>query len=147
MFIRPAVKRDVPFVFRLQQRMAEEDGIYGFAAETVEYLEKAINPYFLIAESGGEIIGFINGDICLSDGLAVVPKDEKYLEIENLYVAPEFRKQGVGGGLVDEVLLKARKDGAVYATLYSSVKNLRGILRFYERHGFQSWSVEMFQKL
>ena len=147
MFIREALKTDAPTICQLQQQMLEEDSIYGFAAETFEQIEKAINPYFLIAETRGEIIGFISGDVFVSDGSAVVPKDEKYLEIENLYVASEFRNQGVGGRLVDELLMKARQNGAVYATLYSASKDVHGILRFYERYGFQSWYVQMFQKL
>ncbi|HEX8737392.1 MAG TPA: GNAT family N-acetyltransferase [Pyrinomonadaceae bacterium] len=147
MFIREASQQDVPIVYRLQRQMLAEDGIYGFVAETFEQIEKAINPYFLIAETGGEIIGFISGDVSVSDGSAVVPKGEKYLEIENLYVAPEFRKQGVGGRLVDEALTKARENGASYAMLYSASKDVHGILKFYERHNFQSWYVQMFQKL
>jgi ribosomal protein S18 acetylase RimI-like enzyme len=147
MFIREALTTDAPVIYRLQRRMSEENGIYGFVAETVEQIEKAINPYFLVAETGGEMIGFISGDVSAGDGSAVVPPGEKYLEIENLYVAPEFRKQGVGGRLVDEALTKARRNGAAYATLYSASKDARGILRFYERHGFKSWYVQMFQKL
>jgi|SRR5215213_8547738 len=147
MFIREALKTDVPIIYRLQQQMFEEDAIYGFVAEAVGQIEKSINPYFLVAETGGEIIGFISGDVYVGDGSAVVPQGEKYLEIENLYVAPEFRKQGVGGRLVDEALTKARRDGAAYATLYSASKEVHGILRFYERRGFESWYVQMFQKL
>lgn len=147
MFIREASERDASVIFRLQQQMFEEDGIYGFVVETVEQIEKSINPYFLIAESESEIIGFISGNVCASDGSAVIPKDEKYLEIENLFVVPEFRNRGVGGRLVDEMLTKARKDGISHASLYSAAKDVQSILRFYERHGFQSWYVQMFQKL
>lgn len=147
MFIREALKRDVPTVFQLQRLMAEENAIYGFAPETIEQIGKSVNPYFLIAESSDEIIGFISGAVATSDGSAVIPEGEKYLEIENLYVAVGFRKQGVGGRLVDEVLIKARQNGVAYALLYSAVKDVSTILRFYERHGFQSWYVQMFQKL
>jgi ribosomal protein S18 acetylase RimI-like enzyme len=147
MFIRQAVKTDAPFIRRLQQQLFEEGAIYGFMPETEEQIEKSIGSYFFVAETEDQIIGFISGKICVSDHLAVIPKDETYLEIENLYVAPQFRKQGIGGKLVDELLIKAKQDDVVYALLYSATKDIHRILKFYEKHNFQSWNVQMFQKL
>ena len=147
MFIREAVKKDVPLIQRLQQQLFEEEIIYGFVPETVEEMEKSIGAYFLVAEIDNEITGFICGDVSVSDGLAVVPKGESYLEIENLYVVPQLRKQGIGGRLVDELLLKAGRAGIAYVSLYSASKDVHGVLKFYERHDFQSWYVQMFQKL
>ena len=147
MFIRQTIKDDVPVICQLQQRLFEEDGVRGFAPETEEQIAKAIGSYFLVAEINNEIIGFISGAIHTSDGLAVIPEGESYLEIENLYVAPEYRKQGVGGKLVDELLARAKQDDIAYASLYSATKDVYSILKFYERLGFQSWYVQMFQKL
>jgi ribosomal protein S18 acetylase RimI-like enzyme len=147
MFIRPAATSDVLSISRLQQEMFEEAVIHGFVQEIEEQIEKSINQYFLVAQIDDEIIGFICGKFGVSDGLAVVPKGESYFEIENLYVVPRFRKQGVGGKLVDELLVKARQDGAAYALLYSATKDIHDIVKFYERHKFQSWYVQMFQKL
>jgi ribosomal protein S18 acetylase RimI-like enzyme len=147
MFIRQTIKDDVPAICRLQQRLFEEDGIHGFVPETGEQIAKAISSYFLVAVSDDEIIGFISGKICVSDGSVIIPEGESYLEIENLYIVPEFRKQGIGGKLVDELLVRAKQNGASYALLYSATKDVHGILKFYERHNFQSWYVQMFQKL
>jgi ribosomal protein S18 acetylase RimI-like enzyme len=147
MLIRQVIKSDVPQIGRLHQQLFEEDAIYGFAPESAEQIESPINSYFLVVEVGAEIIGFISGEIHASDALAVIPNGELYLEIENLYVVPRFRKQGIGGKLVDELLTKARENGVGYASLYTATKDVRGILRFYERHNFQSWYVRMFQKL
>ena len=146
MLIRKIDKNDVPSICRLQKQLFEEDIIHGFVPETVEEIEKSIDSYFLAAEINDEIIGFISGKICASDGLAVIPKGS-YLEIENLYVAPQFRRQGVGGRLVDELLMEAKRNNIAYALLYSAAKDLHGILKFYERHNFQSWYVQMFKKL
>jgi ribosomal protein S18 acetylase RimI-like enzyme len=145
MFIRAADKNDIPSVVRLQERLSDEASIYGFAAETAAEIEKY--QYLLVAETGGEIIGFIGGKICTSEGLAVIPEGARYLEIENLYVAPAHRRQGAGGKLVDELLALAKREGAAYALLYSATRDIRGILKFYEQHAFQSWYVQMFRKL
>src|SRR5688500_5102121 len=146
MLIRQIDKNDVPLICQLQKQLFEEDIIHGFVPETAEEIEKSFNSYFLVAEINDEIIGFICGKIRMSDGLAVIPKGS-YLEIENLYVAPQFRKQGIGGRLVDELLTKAKQNNIAYALLYSAAKDLHGILKFYEQHNFQSWYVQMFQKL
>lgn len=147
MIIRRADKTDVSIIRKLQQRLFEEDCVYGFVAESAEEIEKLINHYFLVAEIENEIVGFISGGIKISDGLAVIPKGKSYLEIENLYVVPRFRKQGIGGKLIDELLAEAKRDKVAYASLYSATKDIHGILKFYERHNFQSWYVQMFQKL
>lgn len=147
MLIRQIDKNDVPSICQLQKQLFEENIIHGFVLETAEEIENFFNSYFLAAEINDEIIGFISGKICASDGSAVIPKGENYLEIENLYVAPQFRKQGVGGRLVNELLTKAKQNNIAYALLYSAAKDLHGVLKFYERHNFQSWYVQMFQKL
>jgi ribosomal protein S18 acetylase RimI-like enzyme len=145
MLIRAAAKTDISRIAELQRQLSKEESIYGFAAETAEQI--AASEYLLVAETGGEIIGFIAGKICVSEGLAVIPAGAKYIEIENLYVAPPHRKQGAGGRLVDELLALGRRETAAYALLYSAARDIHGILKFYERHEFQSWSVQMFQKL
>lgn len=107
----------------------------------------ALGPYLLVAESDGEVVGFISGSIHSSEGMAVIPEGESYLEIDDLYVSPEFRRRGVGSGLITQILGRAKERGVAYALLYSASKDIRSILRFYERHGFQSWYVQMFREL
>jgi ribosomal protein S18 acetylase RimI-like enzyme len=145
MLIRHANQTDIPRIRELQERLSVEESVHGFTAEPAEEIAKY--QYLLVAETGGEIIGFVSGGIYVSDGSAVIPEGAKYLEIENLYVAPPSRKQGTGGRLVDELLALGRRESAAYALLYSASKDIHAILRFYEKHEFQSWYVQMFQKL
>ena len=145
MLIRAANQTDIPRIRALQEQLSVEESIHGFVAETAE--EIAQYQYLLVAEIDGEVIGFVSGAINVSDGSAVIPEGAKYLEIENLYVAPPYRKRGTGGRLVDELLALGKRETAAYALLYSASKDIHAILRFYERHKFQSWYVQMFQKL
>ncbi len=147
MIIRQAAKDDVPAICRLQQRWFEEGCVYGFVPDDAEQVEAALSQYFLLAEAGSEVIGFISGSAQTSGGTAVIAAGESYLEIDNLYVAPEFRRRGVGGELVDRLLAQAREAGLAHAVLYSAAREIHSVLRFYERHKFQSWYVQMFQKL
>ena len=145
--IREALESDVRHICRLQRRWAEEGNVYGLAPESRERVEAALGPYLLVAEVRGEVVGFVSGSAHVSDGTAVIPAGESYLEVENLYTSPEFRGRGVGGGLIEEILDRARQRGVAYGLLYSAAKDIRGVLRFYEGHQFRSWYVQMFRKL
>jgi ribosomal protein S18 acetylase RimI-like enzyme len=145
--IRQAVAADVPSVCLLQTRWFEEGNVYGFVPDGEQEVEAALGPYFLVAEVGGETVGFISGSAHKSEGSAVMPVEASYLEIDNLYVSPEFRRLGIGGGLLTRLLKRARQQGLAYALLYSAAKDIQGVLRFYEEHNFQSWYIRMFQKL
>ena len=145
--IRQAEGSDTQAIFLLQQQWFEEGSVYGFLPESQEQVKAAISPYLLVAEVGNQVIGFISGSANISDGMAVIPEGESYLEIDNLYIAPEFRRRGVGSGLITQLLAQAKQRGVAYAVLYSAAKDIHSILRFYERHSFQSWYVQMFRKL
>jgi ribosomal protein S18 acetylase RimI-like enzyme len=145
--IRQAEESDVHHICRLQRRWAEEGNTYGFTPETREQVEAALGPYLLVAEVGGEVVGFVSGSARVSDGTAVIPAGESYLEIDNLYTSPEFRRRGVGGALIEQLLAVAKQRGTTYALLYSAAKDIRGVLRFYEGHQFRSWYVQMFRRL
>ena len=147
LIIRQAMKDDVPAICHLQQRWLEEGSAYGFVPDKPEQVEAALGTYFLLAEAGSEVIGFISGSTHMSEGTAVIAAGESYLEIDNLYIEPKFRRQGVGGELVERLLARARENSIAHAVLYSAAREIHSILKFYERHKFQSWYVQMFQKL
>jgi N-acetylglutamate synthase-like GNAT family acetyltransferase len=145
--IRQAVESDIRFIHRLQQQWSEEGSVYGFVPESQEQVKAALNSYLLVAETSNEIVGFISGSVHRSEGTAVIPEGESYLEIDNLYILPEYRKKGIGGDLITRCLAQAKEAGVPYALLYSAAKDIHSILRFYEKHNFQSWNVQMFRKL
>lgn len=146
MLVRQAIKTDVPFVYQLQQQWFEEDNVHGFVPENQMQIETALDSYS-VAEISGRIVGFISGSVLISEGMAVIPAGESYLEIDNLYILPEFRNQGIGSSLIAQMLARAKEQGVSYALVYSAAKNIRDILKFYERHNFQNWNTQMFQKL
>ncbi len=100
-----------------------------------------------MAETDEDLVGFVSGLIRLSDGLAVIPDGESYVEICDVYVSPLFRQSGIGGELIEKLLAKARAQEVTYALLYSANKDIHSVLRFYERHGFRGWYVQMFREL
>jgi ribosomal protein S18 acetylase RimI-like enzyme len=125
----------------------DEDITYGLVADDYDRIRAALGPYYLVAELDGEVIGFISGSTHISEGMAVISKSEAYLEIDNLYIAPHFRRNKIGGMLIDQLLAIAKQDGICRALVYSATKDIHSILKFYGAHGFKSWYVRMFREL
>ncbi|HYP01340.1 MAG TPA: GNAT family N-acetyltransferase [Pyrinomonadaceae bacterium] len=145
--IRPAADLDVRAISRLQHQWAEEGSAYGFVPESEEQIKAALGQYFLVAEINKEITGFISGSIHINEDKAVMPEGASYLEVDNLYILPEYRRQSIASGLITRLLVEAKEQGAAYALLYSAAKDIHNILRFYEQHNFRSWYVQMFREL
>ena len=124
MLLRQAVKADVRVVGRLQQKWSEEGNTHGFVPESQRQVENALDSY-LVAEVGGRIVGFISGAVRTSEGTAVIPAGERYFDVDNLYVVPEFRNRGVGSSLITRRLAQAKQQGVNYALVYSAAKTLR----------------------
>ena len=145
--IRQAMETDLPDIIRLQQAWANEENTYGYVPDEPDRIRGRLGEYFLVAESDGHTLGFITGSVHEHNNATVIPKGVQYLEIDDLYVAAPHRTQGIGGRLVDELLMLAKNRGLGYATLYSAVKDINKVLQFYERHQFRSWYVQMFREL
>ena len=145
--IRQAIEADILSICQLQQNWFQEDNVYGFIPDNHDQVKAVLGTYCWVAEINGDVIGFISGSICLSEGTAVIPAGKNYIEIDNIYVSVQFRRQGIGSRLVDQLLTQAKQQSVTYALLYSATKDIHAVLRFYEQHNFQSWYVQMFREL
>lgn len=123
MLIRPATSADIPDMRALEQQAetaahwAERD--YGalFAAEAPKRLA-------LVAGEGGYVAGFL---------IARCDLDE--WELENVVVARERRRSGIGGQLAAALLHQATKAGATSVLL--EVRESNGPARqLYKKFGF-----------
>jgi N-acetylglutamate synthase-like GNAT family acetyltransferase len=145
MIIREASLDDIGPVYVLCAAWEGEAITYGLVATPAKTLEKQLGPYFLVAEEDGEIVGYVTGSVHTSDGLAVIPAGAEYLEVDELYVIPARRSQGIGRGLLDTMLARAEAAGLEYQLVYSATKDIRQVLHFYEQSGFQSWCIQLFR--
>jgi ribosomal protein S18 acetylase RimI-like enzyme len=83
----------------------------------------------LVAGDNGALIGFATLYACF-DTLAA----DRILIMNDLYVAADFRNQGVGSALLHACLAYATAHG--YARLdWVTAEDNRGAQRFYDRHG------------
>lgn len=78
--------------------------------------------YTLSAYHGEQLVGF--GRL-LSDGVL-------HAMIYELIVAPEYQNQGIGGQILERLVLRCRQAGIRDIQLFCA----RGKRSFYERHGF-----------
>jgi ribosomal-protein-alanine N-acetyltransferase len=116
----PAIRRggehDLPSIARIQQASPEASDW-----RVEDYLAYRL----WVAESGGDIAGFLVGRV-LGEGEC---------ELLNLAVAPQWRRKGIGRGLIQAFLDESA--GAVYLELRESN---RAALNLYKSMGFQEVS-------
>lgn len=101
------------------------------------FSRRALADELLVATEGDEIVGFAS--ISLEHRLFDVVKSRGI--IENLYVLPRSRGNGIGGELLNEAETRLGKRGADIICLEALKGNLTA-RDFYERHGFSVHRVE-----
>lgn len=146
--IRECTHQDIESIFQLDHLWDEENVAYVFTYGTREEFIadfERFQKYFLVAESDGQIVGYVNGSVLVNEKVAVLPEQETYLEIENIYVMPEFRNIYVGGDLIEKLLDVAEQNGIKRFVVSTVTKDMDRILKFYRRHGFKPWYVELFK--
>ncbi|MDQ0888761.1 ribosomal protein S18 acetylase RimI-like enzyme [Paenibacillus sp. V4I9] len=143
--VRMATENDLSKVAQLSELWVAEAITYGLGANTEELLRNCIGEYFWVAEINSEVVGYITGSIHDSDGLAVIEKGESYLEVDEVYVHPEYRNENIGHMMVDELLQTAELNGITRSVIYSASKQWQKIIGFYEKHGFKMWFVQMYR--
>lgn len=82
--------------------------------------------FLFVAKKDGKIIGFVSARL-------ITP----VVEIFNIAVLPEFRKQGIGGKLFGEILIGAVKNGAKVCWLEVRESN-KTARKFYENLKFEN---------
>ena len=122
-----------------------ENSCYGYRPNEKSDIEG--NRIFL-AEEDGVVVGYLFGKVYKSEKMkSVMPEGTPYFEVEELYVVPEKRSQGIG-----EKLFRFAEDAvqqeAEYMVLGTATKNWKAILHFYiEELNMTFWSARLFKKI
>ena len=95
--IRPCTPEDLDAVLDLERQWEQEEIAFGdFNPMSWEMFRAVLDrfpAYFLVAEHEGRLIGYIHGAVQRSTPIEVIPAQEPYVEIENLYVRREERSR------------------------------------------------------
>ena len=106
------------------------------------------NRIFLAAEAE-KILGYLFGKAEKSErDTSIMPKETNYFELEELYVIPQRRSQGVGRKLFQFAEDTLRAEGMPYLMLSTATKDYKRILHFYiEEMGMEFWSARLFKRI
>jgi [ribosomal protein S18]-alanine N-acetyltransferase len=124
--IRAATPDDVPYIRALEQQ-AETAAHWADREYDALFAAEAPPRITLVASSEDDadrVTGFVIARCATAEW-----------EIENVVVAPEQRKRGVGIKIIRELLLRAKSAGATSVLLEVRESNLAA-LRLYEKLGF-----------
>lgn len=80
---------------------------------------------FTVASEDGAVCGYLALSTVLDEG-----------NIDNVAVAPEWRRRGIGGALIGDAVRRGREQGLSFLTLEVRAGNDPAI-RLYEKHGFR----------
>ncbi len=128
----------------MSAKWEQEDSCYGYHTNTAEDL-KAQDIF--LATVDGKTAGYLLCRIYTQEKAScTVPHGSRCLEIEELYVLPEYRSKGLG-----EALYQSAADSygpeVEYVTLTAAAKNDKAILHFYiDKLDMTFWSARLFQK-
>ena len=147
--IRPCTPEDLDAVLGMERQWEQEDVAYGdfnpMSRDMFRAVLERFPAYFLVADQNGHLIGYIHGTVQRTTPIEVIPAQEPYVEIENLYVQPEFRRRKIGGALLERLVDVAQAAGIQRFVVGTRSKETDRIMRFYRSHGFTPWSIQFFR--
>ncbi|MBR0130863.1 MAG: GNAT family N-acetyltransferase [Firmicutes bacterium] len=132
-------------LIKLSKDWEAENICRGYRANTAADIEG--NRIFT-AEEDGSILAYLFGYHEKSkNSSSVMPEGTDVFEVEELYVRPERRSQGIGRRLFEFAENSVRNE-ADYILLSTATKNFRAILHFYvDELDMSFWNARLFKKL
>ena len=129
----------------LSRDWESENSTYGYRANQREDIEG--NRIFLAKEQD-RVIGYLFGHGFKSESMrSIMPEGTLCFEVEELYVIPAFRSQGIGSALF-RFASDAVAAEADYMILSTATKNWRAVFHFYlDELGMEFWSARLFKRI
>ena len=147
--IRACTLDDIDAVIQLERRWEQEAIAYGdfnpMSREAYVAILERFPDYFLVAESAGGLVGYCHASVQRERPIEVIPAEQAYVEIEDIYVLPDVRSQSIGGQLLEQIFAVARQAGIQRFVVGTLSKETDSILRFYRSHGFTPWRIQFFK--
>ena len=122
----------------------KENSTYGYRANTKEDIEG--NRIF-VAVKDDRIIAYLFGHQEHSENMRSIMKEgTSFFEVEELYVIPEERNQGIGTKLFR--YLEESLSEEEYIVISNATKNNKSILHFYLNElDMEFWSARLYKKI
>ena len=147
MLLREAELNDAVLetLIALSKDWEAEQSCHGYRANGRADIEG--NRIFL-AQEDGATLGYLFGKRCISQRQSsIMPDGTPYFEIEELYVVPARRSEGIGAALF-AFAEEAVKPDCDYILLSTATKNWRAIFHFYlDELNMQFWSARLYKRI
>ena len=146
MEIRMASKADLKEVTRLCANFAKEGCCNNIVADNEEYFEGKI---VWVGEKEHQIVAYAYGNIEKEENKRSYAKPgDSFFELEEIYVSPQYRDEGVGQRLFREIEAFAKHNGAKTLRLNAVSKDYKSLLKFYiDMLGMEFISAYLVKKL
>jgi len=144
--IRFNYKEEAMIIADLSKRFAEENSCNGVVAENQDFFE---NLKVVVAVAEGEIIGYCYGNIEKEErNRSFAKRNDLFFYLEEIYVIPEYRKDGVGQKLFNFIENYAKKEGCKTLRLSAVSKDYKRLLSFYiDKLNMTFWSAYLIKNI
>lgn len=132
-------------LLQLSAQWAAEQNCYGYYPNTEADIR---GKRIFLAEDEDGIEAYLLGKLETAKNMkSIMAEGTVYFEVEELYVVPEKRSQGIGEALFRFVEETVKKD-VQFIMLSTASKNSKAILHFYlDELDMQFWSARLFKKV
>lgn len=132
-------------LIRMSEDWEKENSCHGYRKNDKSDIDG--NRIFL-AYDGDTVIGYLFGYAEKSkESSSIMPDGTPCFEIEELYIRPEYRNQGIGRKLFDYVENTVRGE-VDYLMLSTATKNWKAILHFYlDELDMNFWNARLFKRI
>ena len=135
-------------VSNLQKQWESEAITYGFIADSEDDILAYNRDYFYVALDDDTVVGYVTGEVKTNgkeNYMNVFLANTKYLRVNDLYIAPDYRNKNIGAELLNVVEQKAKNNRVKHIFLSSATMDAESVRRFYEKNGFKIWTTTFFK--
>jgi ribosomal protein S18 acetylase RimI-like enzyme len=138
-----AIELDKEEISSLSAQWEKENITYGYVACSPGLL---FEYSAFCAKINNKCIGYLFGKKIIAENICVFPDGSSYFEIEDFYIKPEFRNQGIGKQLYEFVEQTLKQEGTQGILLSSATKNYKKIQEFYTSQvGLKVWTMTFYK--
>jgi 8-oxo-dGTP diphosphatase len=133
-------------VLNLSQEWFNENITFGIVPDTAKDIASYQNEYFYVALNSEAVIGYVTAEDIKDNEYNIFPNGASYLRVNDLYIAKNYRKRGIGEELLSLVEKAAYKNGLQHIFINSSTKDADAVRRFYLKNGYGIWTTSFYKR-